>query len=244
MKTSVLAGLAAMALAAGGAEAGLLSFASDSGGTNWTFTGLGANVNSAAGPGHLITLNIDDHNGALPTIQVSTRFTANYTLSHVASVPMPGGGLSQIYAASGSFNFVDVVVNQTILTVNFQNALFTTMGVQGQAVWGTTAALQGEEAPGSSVSMVWNGASLPAYQLTPGPLGTPRGFSFALAAINTSGALPWPGTNPGVGLNTQTMLPSATWYSEASFAAFAVPAPGAAGVLGLAGLAMARRRRR
>lgn len=238
MKTRIAA-IAALALAAGSAHAGLFSFASDTTNNSWTFTGNGANVANGTGPTDFVTLNIDDNNGAQPTIAVSTVFVANYNLTYVASIPLGGGTFSHNYLGSGSFSFTDAAAGTTLLTINFTNALFTARG--GQNSWFSTAALQGEDGNGGTVTMNWSGANLPAYGITPGVIGGGN-FGFSHTALNSSGALPYSGQSPGRALGAN-MLPSGQWWSEASFSATNVPASGSIALLGLAGLVAARRRR-
>src|SRR4051794_18501579 len=99
---------AALALAAGSANAAFFSFAS---GTDhaWVYTGNGASItNGTNGSADPIVLNIDDENGPAPVLQVSVSFAANYTLSFVGSVPLPGGAISYNYAATGSYTFTDI----------------------------------------------------------------------------------------------------------------------------------------
>ena len=228
---------------AGSAQAAFFSFASDSQDHAWAYSGSGGSVSNAPAPNDPVILMIEDNNGALPALSISSRFAAQYALTFAGSVNLGGGAFSHNYLANGSFSFTDAGTNQLLLTVNFTNCLFTARG--GAATWFTTAALQGDHGGGATVDMIWSGASLPGYGLAPGALGTPRGFGFDLTVINTSGAIPYAGQNPGVALNTQTMFPTQTWFSESSFSASAqVPAPGVGAVLGLAGLAALRRRRR
>lgn len=231
------AAIGALALA-GSANAALFSFASNTADRAWIFTGQGDTVTHATGPTDFVTLHIDDDNGVLPRLDVSTQFNANIELIHQASVPIGGGDFSHNYLAAGSYTFTDIFTNTVILTINFEGVLFTARG--GQGSWYTTAALQGDNNGGGSVSVTWSGASIPAYQLAPGTL--PGSFAFGLSALNSSGALPYAGQSPGASLGMD-MLPSGTWWSEASWTAFTVPAPGTLGLLALGGLAMARRRR-
>jgi hypothetical protein len=231
---------AVIALAAGTAQAALFSFASGSASQAWTFQGTGLGVQDGTGPNDPITLMIDDNNGPLPTLNVSTQFNANFALSYAGSVPLGGGALSHNYTALGSFSFVDMVSGTPLLTVNFNNALFTARGLTNS--WFTTASLQGDANGGAGVTMVWQGANLPGYGLAPGTLVN-AGFGFDLTALNTSGALPYGGQSPGTGL-TPNFAPVGNWFAEASFSAVgAIPAPGAGVALGL-GMLAARRRRR
>jgi hypothetical protein len=241
--TSRFLACAAVAFAAGSAQGAFFSFASDSRDHAWTYSGSGANVSDATAPSDPVTLLIEDNNGALPALNVSAQFNAQYTLSFAGDVNLGGGAVSHNYLASGSFHFVDVASGTNLLTVNFTNCLFTARGAA--ASWFTTAALQGDDGSGATVDMIWGGANLPGYGLAPGALGSPRGFGFDLTALNTSGAIPYAGQNPGVALDAGH-FPAATWFSESSFSASAstVPAPGCISVIGLAGLAAARRRRR
>jgi MYXO-CTERM domain-containing protein len=231
-------------MAAGSANAAFFSFASDTTDHAWVFTGNGANVSNATnGSADPIVLNIDDENGVATPLQVSVSFAANYTLSFVGQVPLPGGAISYNYAASGSFTFTDIATGTALLTTTFSNALFTARG--NETSWFTTGSLQVDSSGGASVSMVWGGANLPAYGLAPGSLnGTPRGFGYDLTVINTSGSIPYNGTGQGVAINTNTKLPSATWFSESSYSSSArVPTPGSMALMGLGGLALRRRRR-
>ncbi len=232
---------AAVALTAGSAQASFFSFASDSRDQAWTFSGTGANVVDATAPNSPVTLLIEDNNGALPALNVSTQFNALFSLAFAGDVALGGGTVSHNYLASGSYHFMDVASGMNLLTVTFTNCLFTARG--GASSWFSTAALQGDEGNGASVVMTWSGASLPQYGLVPGVLPAPRGFAFDLSALNTSGAIPYSGQNPGVALDANH-LPVSTWFSESSFSASTAPTPGTVAVLGLAGMAAARRRRR
>src|SRR4051812_41940502 len=108
---------AALALAAGSAHAAFFSFASDTSDHSWVFTGNAAGVTNATnGNADPLVLNIDDDNGQASRLQVSVNFAANYTLSFVGSVPLPGGAISYNYAASGNFTFTDIASGTTLLT--------------------------------------------------------------------------------------------------------------------------------
>lgn len=234
-----LACVAAVILAAGTAQGAFFSFASGSASGAWTFTGPGgANFGSGLGATP-VTLLIDDDNGPLPTLQVSSRFESTVSLSHVASIPLGGGSFAHQYLANGSFTFIDAAAGTPLLTTQFTNALFTSRG--GEGSWGTTASLQGDGSGNGSVSMVWSGANLPGYGLTPGPLGLPN-FAFGMSALNSSGAIPYSSQMPGRALSNS--LPSGAWFAEASFTAAAIPAPGVLGALAAGGIVAMRRRRR
>ena len=243
MKSVIIASTAALALASGAAQAAFFSFASDSNDTRWTFTGNGNQITAATGNVPLI-LNIDDNNGPAPALQNSVSFVAQYTLTFVGAVNLPGGAQALSYAANGSFTYTDVATGTALLTTTFSNALFSVRG-SANNFWTTTATLQVDDGLGATVSMVWGGDNLPQYGLAPGALtGTPRGFGFDLTAINTSGALPYGGQNPGVAIDATTKLPTSQWWSEASYSATAnvIPTPGSIALLGLGGLALRRRR--
>jgi MYXO-CTERM domain-containing protein len=244
MKQYIAASAVALVMASGAAQAAFFSFASDNADTRWTFTGNGSNVTSATGEVPLL-LHIDDTNGPAPILQNSVSFLAQYTLTFVGSVNLPGGAQALSYAANGSFSFTDVATGTTLLTTNFSNALFSVRASVNN-VWTTTASLQVDDGLGATVSMVWGGANLPAYGLMNGALnGSPRGFSFDLSAINSSGAMPYNGQSPGVAINSVTKLPTQQWWAESSFSASAnvIPAPGPLALVGLGALAMRRRRR-
>jgi PEP-CTERM motif-containing protein len=234
-----IACIASIGLAAGTANAAFLSFGSDTADRAWTVTGSGANVTDGTGPTDYLTLHVDDNNGALPRIDVSTQFNAAITLNFVSSTPLPGGAFSHNYTASGNYTFIDVASGTTLFTVEFSNLLFNSRG--GQGTWGTTGALQGDNSFGGVVTMTWNGANLPAYGLATGGIYN-GGFGFDLTSINTSGALPYGGQNPGVALGAGS-LPSSTWFAEGSWSASTVPAPGTLALLGVGLLAAGRRRR-
>src|SRR5687767_11935758 len=139
---------AAVVVAAGAAQGAFFSFASGSASSAWTFQGNGLNFTDGTGPNDPITLFIDDNNGPLPTLGVSTQFNSNVALAYSGSVNLGGGNFSHNYTAQGSYSFTDILSGVTLLTVNFNNALFT---AQGAALsWYPTAALQ---ASGPGVSM-------------------------------------------------------------------------------------------
>lgn len=232
--------LIAVAAAAGSAHATLFSFAANTSDSAWVFTGAGLNMTSGMGNSPVV-LNIDDDNGPLPALFVSSRFSASITLSPVGTTPLPGA-FAHNYTADGSFSFTDIASGTTLLTVTFENALYTSLGQQSS--WGTTGALQATTAGGSSISMNWGGAALPQYGLLPG-IFDGQDFNFGLTTLNTSGALPYTFQNPGVPITPATMIPTAPWFGESSFSASAVSAPAPAGLalLGLGGLLAARRRR-
>jgi hypothetical protein len=230
-----IACIAAVALAAGTAHGAFFSFASGTASGAWTFNSQGG-ATFGSGLGQTpVTLLIDDRNGMLPTLEVSSRFLSSITLTHVASVPLGGGNFAHTYLANGGFSFVDTAAGTPLLTTEFTDALFTARG--GQGAWGTTASLQGD----SGVSMVWSGANLPGYGLAPGALAQPS-FAFGMAALNSSGAIPYNFEQPGRTLSNS--LPAGAWFAESSFTAAAIPAPGAIGLLGTGGVLLARRRRR
>lgn len=239
IRMSLAAGLLALA---GSANAAFFSFASDTADHAWTFTGGGApignaNFINATGPNDPVVLMIDDNNGPLPALVVSAQFQAQVGLTYSGSLPLGGGVFSHNYLANGSFSFRDIPSGNVILTVNFENALFTARG--GQNTWFTTAALQGDF-NGGIVNYTWSGASLPQYDLVPGT--RPGDFAFGLSALNSSGAIPYSGQAPGRTLGADH-LPDGQWWSEASYSGTNVPAPGALALLGLGGLVATRRRR-
>jgi MYXO-CTERM domain-containing protein len=230
---------ALVALAAGSAQAAMFSFGSGSAGNAWTFTGNGLGITDGTGANPL-TLLIDDNNGPLPTLNVSTTFDANITLAYVSSVSIGGGNFAHTYTAQGNFSFFDVPAGSPLLNVAFTGALFTAMGAQNS--WYSTGSLQGNPAGGATVTMTWTGANLPGYNLAPGALVN-QSFAFDLSALNTSGVIPYGGQNPGTSL-TPNFAPTGAWFAEASFSAMGnIPSPGALALLGLGSLVALRRRR-
>ncbi len=231
---------AVLALAAtGAANAAFFSFASGSAGNAWTFNGNSLAFTDGTG-NNPVSLLIDDNNGPLATLSVSTVFDANVILAYAGSTALGGGNFAHNYTAQGSFSFLDIASGTPLLNVAFTGALFTAQG--GQSSWYSTGSLQGNPANGATVNMTWTGANLPGYGLAPGALEQ-QGFAFDLSALNTSGALPYAGQNPGTAL-TPNFAPVGPWFSEGSFSASGViPAPGAGILLGLGALAAARRRR-
>jgi MYXO-CTERM domain-containing protein len=230
---------ALIALAAGSAQAAFFSFASGSAGNAWTFNGNGLTITDGTGT-NPITLLIDDNNGPLATLNVSSTFDANIILAYAGSTNLGGGNFAHNYTAQGTFSFTDMVSGTPLLNVAFTGALFTAQG--GQNSWYSTAALQGNPSGGATVTMNWTGANLPGYNLAPGSLVN-QSFAFDFSALNTSGALPYGGQSPGTPL-TANFVPTGTWFSEASFSAAGnIPAPGALALLGLGTLVATRRRR-
>ncbi|MFM9996764.1 MAG: hypothetical protein ACKVU4_13305 [Phycisphaerales bacterium] len=240
LRTSMFA--AAVAVSAGSAHAVFFSFASDLGDQSWTFSGgPGLTFTDATGPNNPTHLVVDDNNGPLPPLSVSTQFNASITLTPVGSLPLGGGQFSHNYKAAGSFSFTDILSGVTLLNVTFSNGLYTSLGTE--FAWGSTGGLQASAAVGSIVNMTWSGAALPGYGLAPGALG-PADFGFDLSALNTNGVIPFNFQNLGVGFTPATMMPVQQWYSESSFSgSAAIPSPGALGLMTLAGLAASRRRR-
>src|SRR5262245_2517752 len=240
MRGLLIAGVA-VGVAAGTAQAGVFSLASDTADRAWTWTGNGAAMTDATGPNDPLTLVIDDNNGVLPRLEVSVQFNASVSMTFVGDVPLGGGVFSHNYLANGTFQFIDIPSGVALLTTTFEGALFTARG--GATSWFTTGAMQ-VDASGANVNMTWGGASLPGYGLEPGPLrGLPRGFAFDLTAINTNGSIPYNHLNPGVGLGAN-MLPNAQWWAESSYSSSAnVPGPGAVALMTVGGLIGLRRRR-
>jgi hypothetical protein len=233
----MLLGAASLTLAAAPARAAFFSFDSDHAHQAWTFRGNGSSFDTQSlGPNDLLSLHLDDNNGVLPRLNFSTHFTASVAVTFAGDVTLGNGTVSHNYSASGSFSFTDVATNSMILTVSFSNAIFTAQG--GTGTWNTTASLQGDNTNGG-ITMIWTGANLPGYGLQPGGVSA-RQFGFDLDSINTSGAIPYAGQNPGAGLTNS--LPNATWFSESSFVAV-IPAPAGLSLLGLAGAFASRRRR-
>ncbi len=239
----ILTAVAAIAVAAGSANAAFFSFASDRASGAWTFTGMGGMISAATGPMNFLDLHIDDQNGPMPTLTNSVIFRADFSISYVGSIPLGGGAFSHNYLSQGTFTFVDVATGVPLLSTVFEGGLFTARG--GAASWYSTAALQADNGPGGFVGMTWGGAALPAYGLLPGPLaGRPSGFGFDFTALNTSGSIPYDNSSPGVDVDTATRLPVSRWWSEGSYSANGfVPAPGTLALVGIGGLALARRRR-
>ena len=231
----------AIVCSAGAAHGALFSFASNLSDQSWMFRGgPGLSFTDGTGPNDPTVLIIDDNNGPLAPLMVSCQFNADVNLTTVGSLSLGGGQFSHNYRASGSFSFTDIASGDTLLTVNFSNGLFTSLG--GEFNWGSTAAFQASASAGSTVSMTWGGASLPGYGLAPGAL--PSGdFAFGLDALNTNGSIPFNFQNLGVSITPATGSPTQAWFAESSFTASTVPAPGAAMLLVLGMGAMRRRRR-
>ncbi len=245
MKSYLIASVAGVLLAAGTTQAAFFSFASDSADHAWTFRGNGAAINQGTGANDPLILHIDDNNGLAPALNVSVSFVANYSLTFVGSTPLPGGAQALSYAANGSFTYTDIASGVTLLTTTFSNALFSTRASPNN-FWATTATLQVDDGLGAAVSMMWGGANLPQYGLAPGALnGSPRGFAFTLTALNSSGAIPYAGQNPGVAIDPVSRLPTSQWFSEGSYSASAnvIPTPGALALAGIGGSMFFRRRR-
>src|SRR5438046_27071 len=83
-------------------------------------------------------------------------------------------------------------------------------GGGGRGWWFAAAVLEGANGAGASVSVVWSGAALPGYGLTPG--ASPGGFAFGLSTLNSSGAIPYAGQAPGAPLGTPSFLPPGQWW--------------------------------
>lgn len=243
MMKKILTAAAAIAVAAGSANAAFFSFASDRASGAWTFTGSGASITAATGPMNFLDLHIDDQNGPMPTITNSVIFRADFTISYVGSIPLGAGAFSHNYLSQGTFTFLDVATGTALLTTVFEGGLFTARG--GASSWFSTAALQADNGPGGFVGMTWGGRDLPAYGLGTGPLaGLPSGFAFDFTALNTSGSIPYDNSSPGVEVDTATRLPVQQWWSESSYSAHGfVPTPGTLALVGMGGLVLARRRR-
>src|ERR1043165_7128352 len=92
MNTRAIAA-AVIAAAAGSSQAARMSFSSSSGGGTWTFRGNGNSVTDATAANAPIVLDIDDNNGPLPTLNVSTQFDAAFSLSFQGTTSLGGGVL-------------------------------------------------------------------------------------------------------------------------------------------------------
>jgi len=244
MVKRALSGAVAVTFAGTAANATLFSFASDVADTRWTWTGDGASMTDGLDAENPLTLLIDDDNGVLPELEFDVEFVADFTIEHVSSDSVDGIVLHN-YTVDGEFSFVDNSGTEpmTILSAVFSNGVLTAPGDESN--WGTNAAVIASDLF-TDVTYT-SGLENPDYGLFLGESIGGDDFSFELTLLNTSGALPYDGEDPGVPISVDgDSLPSEMWFAEGSFsgAATFVPAPSAAGLLALAGLAGLRARRR
>ena len=261
--TSHIVTAAGVLLAAGSANAAFFSFASDSSSSDWTFQyippaspgGSGTIIDSSGAPGRFapVVLHVDDDNGSSPTIQLDSRFDAEFSVDHVTSVDLtvPLGYWSHLYSVSGSFSFADDTGN-TLLTVDVENALLTAAG--GAFSWDSAAAILGADGTASVtytatqalIDALGGEAAAAGYGLAVGSSEPGADFGFDLTVINEFGDRPLPaGTELGADLDPQTLMPISRWFSEGSYSGSAtiIPAPGSVALLALGGIAAGRRRR-
>ncbi|MEM1331095.1 MAG: hypothetical protein AAGG07_11085 [Planctomycetota bacterium] len=263
--TSQIITAAGVLLTAGSANAAFFSFASDEASNDWTFqyvppttSGLPGTIldGSRGSPPRDLPLNllIDDDNGVLPTIELESRFQAEFAVEHVASVDLTPalGYWSHLYSVSGSFSFRLVDGGPDLLMVEVENALLTAAG--GEFSWDSAGAIIGSDGTASVTYTATQGLidavggedTAAQYGLAVGSSEPGADFGFDLTVINEFGDRPLPaGLELGAELDPQTLLPIARWFSEGSFSGSAtiIPAPGSVVLLAMGGVAAARRRR-
>lgn len=149
-----------------------------------------------------------------------------------------GSVFTHNWIMSGSFALIDVLTQEAVLTVAFDNAQFTSFSGAGDAM-GATAALQGSEGVDANLSFT-PGAALQGLGINDLSVGE----SFAFAISNIMPLVPLAGEVPTVGID-QTGNWLNTWVGDASFSASASIVPGPGALIAMAGgLACWRRRRR
>ncbi len=249
---SILCALTVLSLA-GSANAAYFSFASDVNAANWTFTGQGNTVSAVNAPGATYTLLVNDDNGG-NTLAYNVTLSASMTLANGTAVQRGLNRVAYDYdITSAIVSFNDAVTGLPLLTASFADGLLSalgngTVGPGGvaNAAWSSTSGIQVSDGAGA-ITYNWFGGDLPSYSLFSGSGSVgPDDLGFTLTVINTDGRRPLPANAPrGVGLDSQTLFPSTTWFSEGSYSgsAYFVPTPGAAALLGLGVLAAARRKR-
>jgi len=256
---------AALAVAAGQANATLFSFAANTNTNPYTLAGTAGGAGGAGSAFSITdfsrpntyTLLVDDNNGPLPSISIPVELRVAFTASNGQNIVITPNVLYQhTYRVTGTFGFYDMMGN-AIMTANIGSPGDTTgasgavMSVPGGLnTWSTAGAIVGNDQ--SSVMTytfmqglvnALGGASTAAqYGLSVGSTtstGTGiNSFGFTMSTIN-NGTM-----NAQVALDANG-VPTGTWRSSSSFsgATGTIPAPGAAALLGIGGL-IARRRRR
>lgn len=138
------------------------------------------------------------------------------------------------WTLSGSFSFIDANTSADILTVNFDQAVLTSVSSSNTSM-GSTATLQSsfDFDPGLSFTA---GSALNAIGITSTNQSQMQDFAFTFTNIQSlAGGL------PGIDVNGDW---TSSWSSDGSFSASAIPTPGTLAILILAGLVGTRRRRR
>jgi MYXO-CTERM domain-containing protein len=224
------------ACAALSARADFLSFASDSNFAKPTFSNKqsGAFIfDGGNGPNDLAHVNLlydADEDGPNPAISIPSYFTFVASTREYSALPF-GAGVIHAYRLAGSFVFTPIAnTSAPLLTVSFNDALFTSYSGQRDLL-GSAGAIEVDSFVDPTLSFV--GGGLFANKEFTGI----RNFSFSISALRNLE------TGGRQAINTGSGAFLSTWASEGSFSAQFTPTPGAMSVLGLAGLAGLRRRR-
>lgn len=228
---------AAAAIAAGSATS-LAAIAFDMGIADDGLNGPGFvrnNDDSLLGSGGDVRFAVYDNASADSVTTFEARFDANFTLSNYQAIDLGGGQFLHAYSLEGQARFIDDATGQLLMTLDVDNAVFTSLGTADRL--GQSSTIQGATDGGATVDYTWMGDDIASIGLTAGYLGSSATFAFGLTET--------PGFDdglPGVSLG-QNGYPDEFWYADTVFTGSVVPAPGVTAVLGVAGVLASRRRR-
>ena len=122
--------IAALAFAAGSAQAALFSFASDRNTDGPTFSALASNTVSdgrtldANGIISVDFLADRDDNGPIAAQSILARFEFSANITSYQPVPFAGQFIHN-FTLSGGYNIIDDATNAVIFSATFSNALFS-----------------------------------------------------------------------------------------------------------------------
>lgn len=226
--------IAALALAAGSAQATFFSFSSDRNTDGPTFASTGAKSVRDGRPFDLsgtvivdFMFDLDEDGPAGPSV-IPAAFEFSADITNYSVTPIAGNFIHS-WTLSGDYRFVELTSGTEFFSASFGNALMANFSDSASLLSTSGSLLSNKPADGAL-------AFTTAGPLAGVGVNAEQSFSFSLSAFRNAGN----GSRVAVAGDGGFL---AQWKSEGSWSAKAAPAPGSVGLLGLGGLLLARRKR-